>query len=360
MEKELGKAKISVIIPVYNVEKYINECIDSVLSQTFSDLELILIDDGSKDSSGEILDNYKEQDSRITVIHKENAGVSAARNDGIQASSGQYLYIMDSDDYLEPDALETLYGIAVETDADIVMGDHFTFTEDLKETPHHYFSEPFFTNNKKTLEDIQKMILHFSFSPFKSGKDSALGIAPPWTRLVKASLIKDNGLAFDPYVMGIFDDGLFAIEEMEYACSLAYTQNFIYHYRILSSSLIHKYNPKRPEINKRIIERLYAFKEKYNKNESFLESIDCRVIMLFVNLLDTYILNEKYEGSSKNRRRLIKETVKSAQYKDSFKRASDKYLTTTQKTVKHLVNAKLSFLIPTVFNCRKYISQKHK
>ena len=102
-------SQISVIIPVYNVEKYIRECLDSVITQTFFDIEIILVDDGSSDKSGDILDEYAKNDKRITVIHKANGGVSAARNDGIAASGGEYLYIMDSDDYLEQDALETMY-----------------------------------------------------------------------------------------------------------------------------------------------------------------------------------------------------------------------------------------------------------
>ena len=102
---------ISVIVPVYNVEKYLNRCIDSILAQTFSDFELLLIDDGSKDKSGEICDQYAEKDDRIKVLHKENGGASAARNTGIDHAVGEYIMFADSDDYIGRNMLESLLGL---------------------------------------------------------------------------------------------------------------------------------------------------------------------------------------------------------------------------------------------------------
>lgn len=99
---------ISIIVPVYNIEEYLPRCIESVLSQTYTNLELILVDDGSKDKSGEICDAYREKDSRVSVIHKPNGGSSSARNAGIKAAKGQYLGFVDSDDYVEKNMYETM------------------------------------------------------------------------------------------------------------------------------------------------------------------------------------------------------------------------------------------------------------
>ena len=98
--------KVSVIVPVYKVEKYIGKCIESILSQTFKDFELILVDDGSPDSSGAICDQYAQKDSRIQVIHKTNGGVSSARNVGISKSNGEWLCFVDSDDTVDKDYIE--------------------------------------------------------------------------------------------------------------------------------------------------------------------------------------------------------------------------------------------------------------
>lgn len=99
---------ISIIVPIYNVEKYLRQCIDSILSQTYTNLEIILVDDGSKDKSGDICDYYKEKDARIKVIHKTNGGLSSARNAGLEIATGEYIGYVDSDDYIAPDMYECL------------------------------------------------------------------------------------------------------------------------------------------------------------------------------------------------------------------------------------------------------------
>ena len=110
---------ISVIVPVYEVEAWLPDCVDSILGQTLTEFELILIDDGSPDRCGDICDNYAAQDPRVRVIHQQNAGLSAARNAGIRAASGRYLAFIDSDDLVPADYLELLLGAVQETGADI-------------------------------------------------------------------------------------------------------------------------------------------------------------------------------------------------------------------------------------------------
>ena len=112
---------ISIIVPVYNSEKYLDACIDSILSQSFRDFELILVDDGSKDSSAQICDEYASQDTRVRVIHKANGGVSAARNDGLDIAKGEYITFIDSDDWVERESLSTISNYR---DYDIVFFSH--------------------------------------------------------------------------------------------------------------------------------------------------------------------------------------------------------------------------------------------
>jgi len=114
--------KVSVIVPVYRVEKYLLKCIDSILAQTFRDFELLLVDDGSPDRCGEFCDAYALADNRVRVIHKENGGLSSARNAGIDAASGAYILFVDSDDYLPPNHVGVLYDLLIKYDADIAAG----------------------------------------------------------------------------------------------------------------------------------------------------------------------------------------------------------------------------------------------
>lgn len=115
--------KISVIVPIYNTEKYLHRCIDSILVQSFTDFELLLIDDGSKDDSGTICDRYIKQDSWVKVIHKTNTGVSDTRNVGLDKAVGEYALFVDRDDWIAPDMLEVLYSAAILESADIVSCD---------------------------------------------------------------------------------------------------------------------------------------------------------------------------------------------------------------------------------------------
>lgn len=117
----MENSKISVIIPVYKVEKYLSKCLDSVINQTYKNLEIILVDDGSPDKSGEICDEYASRDERIKVIHKENGGVARARNTGLDIASGDYIGFVDSDDWIEQDMYELLMKNATQYDADISM-----------------------------------------------------------------------------------------------------------------------------------------------------------------------------------------------------------------------------------------------
>ncbi len=117
----MGNLRISIIVPVYNIEEYLPRCIESILCQTHTNLQLVLVDDGSRDSSGAICDEYAKKDSRIVVLHKENGGSSSARNAGIELADGEYLGFVDSDDYIEPGMYEKMVAVIEESGCNIVQ-----------------------------------------------------------------------------------------------------------------------------------------------------------------------------------------------------------------------------------------------
>ena len=133
-----NQALVSVIIPVYNVEKYLRECVDSVIGQTYKNLEIILVNDGSTDSSGKICDEYVDKDERVTVIHKKNEGPSKTRNAGLKNASGEYIYFLDSDDYIVDNAIENLVMTAESNQADLVFFDAVSFSDDGSEVNQGY------------------------------------------------------------------------------------------------------------------------------------------------------------------------------------------------------------------------------
>ncbi len=148
-----NKPKISIVVPIYNVEKYLKKCIDSIRVQTFEDFELLLVDDGSPDNCGEICDRYAKEDSRIKVIHKKNGGLSDARNAGIDIARGDYIGFIDSDDFIENDMYQTLYDLVKNADADMaVCGVYNVYTQ--KTVTQYDGDETFVCNNEEAFNYI--------------------------------------------------------------------------------------------------------------------------------------------------------------------------------------------------------------
>ena len=135
---EIDTKLVSVIIPIYNVEKYLDRCVQSVVKQTYKNLEIILVDDGSPDNCPELCDEWKKADSRIKVIHKKNGGLSDARNAGRDIATGEYIAFVDSDDYVHPQYIEILYCLAIREDADVVACGFETFTDNYKTEQNIY------------------------------------------------------------------------------------------------------------------------------------------------------------------------------------------------------------------------------
>ena len=125
--------KVSVIVPVYKVEKYLNRCVDSILSQTFKDFEIILVDDGSPDRCGDICEEYAKKNNKVKVLHKKNGGLSDARNAGLNMATGKYIVFVDSDDYIDSNMIDILYKRIVDTSADMAICNYLYVDED--ETP---------------------------------------------------------------------------------------------------------------------------------------------------------------------------------------------------------------------------------
>ncbi|HEL2594358.1 TPA: glycosyltransferase [Streptococcus suis] len=177
----MNKPLISIIVPVYNVENYLDECIQTVLAQTYSNWELLLINDGSTDSSGSMCDDYARRDGRIRVIHMKNRGVSEARNTGLTLSKGEYITFLDSDDGIREDFLETCLTTAIQHDVDIVIG-HFFIWDENQQT-FYYFVEQ---SQKDTIELIsaqealnrQVVWKNFNTAPF----------VVAWGKVFKATL----------------------------------------------------------------------------------------------------------------------------------------------------------------------------
>ena len=153
---------VSIIVPVYNVEDYLTECIESAIKQTYHNLEIILVDDGSTDTSGKICDMYACKDDRIKVFHKQNGGLSDARNTGIEKATGEYIYFLDSDDMLPTGAIEKMLNACVQEDADMAIAGVEKFVDDKLPQSSEKIEAESDTTLDKT-ETIRRMLLHDGF-----------------------------------------------------------------------------------------------------------------------------------------------------------------------------------------------------
>lgn len=154
-----NKQKVSIVVPVYNVENYISRCINSLIKQSYKNLEIVLVDDGSTDSSGNICDEYKKIDSRIKVIHKKNGGLSDARNFGIDGCTGEYICFVDSDDWIEKEMIETLLNDIIDTDSDIAICGRYRAYDNEEKIVEKYKKYP----NKNIFNNIDGLQYLMSF-----------------------------------------------------------------------------------------------------------------------------------------------------------------------------------------------------
>ena len=223
-----GNIKISLIIPVYKVEEYLADCLMSVLNQTFQDYEVILIDDGSPDCCPQLCDEWAEKDSRISVLHRENGGLSAARNTGVKAARGDYLYFLDSDDELTTDALEVMYRLVeIHSGVDLVQGGFFEKKEDAgKPTPYNF---PKYTEDAKL---IKNTLLTFDGDLIKAQ-----------SRLVRRDFFIENDLWFKEGI--IHEDNYWTFFLAKSVKTMCFCNKRTYYHRMNPDSITHAINVKK-------------------------------------------------------------------------------------------------------------------
>ena len=254
---------ISVIVPVYNAEKYLDQCIESIVAQSYLHLEILVVDDGSTDSSSILCDRWAERDERIRVIHQPNGGHSAARNAALDVMSGDLVMMVDSDDVIHPDFTATLLKLQQSTDADIAVGAYIPFYGDKPEFPaiatpvtHRYSQQ-------------EALLTVF----YQCGFDHS-----PWGRLYKASLFSD--LRFP---LGIIYEDLAIIYPMLKQCNLIVTTSqVLYGYRQHDSSSMRVFTPSRADVLD-VCEKLEI--EMSDHDKQYLKAVRSRLLSAYFNIL---------------------------------------------------------------------------
>lgn len=263
--------ELSIIVPVFNTEKYLRECVDSILAQTFTDFELILVDDGSKDSSLEICKEYEKKDKRVKVIHQENGGPGKARNKGLENATGEWIGFVDSDDWIEKETYETALNIAKQKNADLVQWE-------------------------LAMEYSEKSVLNKCkpdgfFTAEQSGEYYTSFV---YTKIYKSKIIEKSNIRF-PIYSNFLEDALFNFLYYQECKILFYYGKCLYHYRQQQKSISHKFSKNLISDELKVIEEITK-KEKVSVESDYVKRLkrNAKIHCLFLNTPDYKLFRELY------------------------------------------------------------------
>jgi glycosyltransferase involved in cell wall biosynthesis len=266
---------ISVIVSVYNVEGFIDRCINSLLQQTYEDYEIILVDDGSPDNCPRICDEWVKKDKRIKVIHKQNGGLSSARNCGIENAKGRFIIFPDPDDWVEPNYLEKLLAARKEYDADLSICERFHINKALDE-----YKGVFVMDTEAALEKLMMPEYYCGFA---------------WNKLFDLDVIKHNNLLFDEE-LGMAQDLHFCVRYFQYCKKIAYDTTPLYHYCVDTGGVTSGDTPLTP----RKISGLLTYKkiaeiahDKYPRVEEISYSSLCKLCLKYMVIYYKFKMNSK-------------------------------------------------------------------
>lgn len=341
------KPKVSIVVPIYNVERYLSRCIDSLLLQSLKDIEIIAVNDGSTDTCSEILNQYARKDNRIVIIEKENGGVSSARNIGISMARGEYIGFVDPDDWVDREMYESLYETAINDEGDIVM---CTYTREFGT----HSKEKKFDLPKKICyrnEEVQFKVLRRLIGPLNeeiANPEMLDAWGSVWSKLYRSEIIKEKELRFiDLSVVGTNEDSLFNIHAFYHARSFVLLNKPYYHYwRENTSSITSVY---KPDLKEKWF-KLYSFIENSLKDnkmpQEFYIALNNRICLNTLGLgLNTISLNNKNTMFEKIRK--LSNILNDNRIKHSFKEFKTNYCSGVWRTF--FLFAKFRFAIGFYF-----------
>lgn len=307
--------EVSIIVPVYNVEKYLKQCIDSILVQTFGDFELILVDDGSPDKCPEICDEYAKKDGRVKVIHKENGGLSSARNAGMKIARGKYILFCDSDDYVNKEWCASLMDTALKVSDSFIFGQIIRVRDGIKYT-------------QSITADLMNSIPREEF--LKLHIEARAGFV--WNALFCADILKEHSIEFSTKV--VVEDLPFCLEYIKHVSSLTFCESAEYYY-------VSHGQETQSTVYRQDMFRKY--REKYSAVQTFIEECvpDAKRVQAKTNIANNYMfyflqsLENTFDKRSKlsffGKLRYNQATISSCEFQDCLKyydagQENEKYL----------------------------------
>ena len=295
--------KISIIIPVYNVEKYLERCLDSVLNQSYKNLEIILINDGSTDNSLDICLKYAKKDNRIKLINQNNSGISEVRNKGLEAAKGEYIAFVDSDDVIDKDMFKTLYNNLLKYDSDISSCNYKIFHNKINFDKEEYYNKIF--TKEESLKDIISNGVLTNFL---------------WNKLFKKELF--NNIKFPKNM--IYEDMYVMPKIIEKTTKIVYTNQILYGYFQRENSYVNSFDEDKNKNYFLVINNVYNDLKKYNFLDKELKNY--KVFSIYSAFLQAAKSNALYSDFMKEKQKEYKKEFKYLNKKVKLKRKLLYYL----------------------------------
>ena len=340
---------ISVVIPVYNKEDKLKKCIDSVLKQSYSRFEIIIVNDGSTDNSRAVIDLISKNDSRIKAFHTSNKGVSSARNIGIDNATGEYICFIDSDDWIDENYLESLLGLSIKQNVDIlIISAKVEVNEKIQ--INHFFSESGFIEKERA-------ILQLFDASIGNETGNYIDAGVPWGKLYKLNFIRKNNLKFN-IKLKRNQDNIFNLYAFQYAEGIYYERVPLYNYNYDNfGDFGIKYMKNGTEVFSEFAIESYKFYEKfYSEKDGYYDAIVKKLASTFMTILSRTIFNPKNPISHKERVYLAKTLANTFPFFLIFKvpnldRISDK---SNVKLVVSLVKQDKFDLLATIYKLKYF------
>ena len=337
---------ISVIVPVYNVEKYLQECLEKIINQTYKNLEIIVLDDGSTDKSPEICDSYEKKDSRIKVIHKKNEGLGITRNRGLSNARGKYVCFIDSDDFPDVNMIEKLYFSLKQNKADTCYCGYFEYYSNITYIEHMLNVH---VNSYEGQEIMDSFLLRMiGTEPFEK-KDFEFSMSV-WHALYSLDMIKEYNICFPSERKYISEDIIFDIDYLSKSQKVCFVKDALYYYRCNNfNSLTQKIAEKEFEKIKALIDKIEQEIAAKTYKKNYIEYTD----RMFLSRVRTYLKKVNLgDYSLKNKYLITKKVSNDYKVKSVVNRYPFKYNPIKIKIFNIALKYKLNIIIMFLFKLK--------
>lgn len=323
-------SKISIIVPIYNTpKKYLIKCIESIINQTLKEIEIILVNDGSKEEVKEICEKYQKQDNRIKLINQSNMGESVARNVGIENATTENITFVDSDDWIENNTCEKIYKYIEKINGkyEVIIFNCYVDYHQRSIRNNFYPKE-----GKLSNEDIEEIQLQNIEKGVTKYYPPETNISVPWAKIYKRNFIIENNLKYVPNIIRM-PDAIFNMEVFEKAKQIYIYHQYLYHYQKNDFAICQKYSKKTIEFYETYVKFVKRYIKQYNKNQKFRDTLNIKI----VTSIDIYMYNYFFHKDNPQNKKEIEQEFKNLLGKEFYQKAmkdvKKEYLSMYQRLV---------------------------